>query len=95
MSSRVRRSLVLAGLGVVLLVAAPVGVAAQSGGDYTITQSVIAGGGGTSAGEGYTLSGTVGQHDAGTLRGDTYVLEGGYWGGVGASTTVFLPLVLR
>jgi len=94
-SSRLRRSLALAGLGVVLLLAAPLGVAAQSGGYYTITKSVIAGGGGTSTGDGYTLSGTVGRHDAGTLSGGTYVLEGGYWGGAGASYAVFLPLVLR
>lgn len=55
--------------------------AAQSGGPYTITQSVIAGGGTQNAGGGtYGLSGTVGQAAAGTeSTGGQYRLRGGFW----------------
>jgi hypothetical protein len=52
---------------------------AQSGGDYEIVRSTIAGGGGTTSGEDYQLSGTAGQHDPGALTGEDYALTGGFW----------------
>ncbi|MGQ0541596.1 MAG: hypothetical protein ACT4O9_07080, partial [Blastocatellia bacterium] len=39
---------------------------AQTGGTFTITKSVIAGGGGRTAGGAFTVDGTIGQSVAGT-----------------------------
>ena len=54
---------------------------AQSGGAYNLSQSVIAGGGGSnSAGGNYNVSGTIGQPLAGTnSTGGNYSLRGGFW----------------
>ncbi|KXK00013.1 MAG: hypothetical protein UZ17_ACD001002287 [Acidobacteria bacterium OLB17] len=53
---------------------------AQSGGPYTITQSVIAGGGNTtSSGGTFTLSGTTGQPAAFNSGEAPYILRGGFW----------------
>lgn len=61
---------------------------AQSGGTFTITKSVIAGGGGTSTGGSFILDGTVGQSAAGTTStGGDFSLTGGFWGGVAAPVT--------
>lgn len=63
-------------------------VFAQSGGSFTITKSVIAGGGGTSSGGTFTLDGTIGQSAAGTTStGGDFSLTGGFWGGVAAPVT--------
>ena len=53
---------------------------AQSGGPYTMTSSVVAGGGTTfqTAGS-YSLGETSGQSDAGTQSGGSYTLNGGFW----------------
>lgn len=55
--------------------------AAQSGGTYQITQSVIAGGGTTSSSGGqYSLAGTVGQSHGGQLTpAGSYSLHAGFW----------------
>lgn len=54
--------------------------AAQSGGDFEITRSVIAGGGGDTAGGTFGVSGTKGQPKAGTtLTGGSFSLTGGFW----------------
>ncbi len=60
---------------------------AQTSGNFTITQSVIAGGGGQSAAGGnFSLDGTVGQATAGgVLAGSTFSLTSGFWN--------FAPLV--
>jgi hypothetical protein len=59
-------------------------VAAQSGGSFTITKSVIAGGGGRATGGIFTLDGTIGQPIAGTQSaGATFTLISGFWGGGG------------
>jgi hypothetical protein len=65
------------GILLLLVCSAP----AQSSGPYTITQSVIAGGGTQNAGGGtFGLSGTVGQVAAGTeSSGGQYRLRGGFW----------------
>jgi hypothetical protein len=61
---------------------------AQSGGPFTITKSVIAGGGGTSSGGTFTLDGTIGQAAAGTTStGGNFSLTGGFWGGTAAPVT--------
>ncbi|MDQ4122848.1 MAG: carboxypeptidase regulatory-like domain-containing protein [Acidobacteriota bacterium] len=61
--------------------------AAQSGGNYTIMQSVIAGGGGSSSGGNYAVTGTVGQPAAGTTSGGgAYSLAGGFWSAAPAGT---------
>lgn len=55
---------------------------AQTGGNYTITQSVIANGGGTSASAGntYQVEGTIGQAMAGvTSTGANYSVKSGFW----------------
>src|SRR5262249_26771932 len=48
---------------------------------YAITQSVIAGGGGTSAGGTYSVTGTIGQSVLGVSSGGSYTVSGGFWGG--------------
>lgn len=61
---------------------------AQSGGSFTITKSVIAGGGGNSTGSTFVLDGTAGQSTAGTTSaGGTFQLSGGFWGGAAAPAT--------
>ncbi|MEO8135454.1 MAG: hypothetical protein ABI831_15910 [Betaproteobacteria bacterium] len=50
-------------------------------GVYEIPQSVIAGGGGSSAGGSYALTGTIGQSLVSTSSGGSYVLKSGFWGG--------------
>jgi hypothetical protein len=66
-------------IGILLLLVCS--AAAQSGGPYTITQSVIAGGGTQNAAGGtYGLSGTIGQAAAGTeSTAGQYRLRGGFW----------------
>ncbi|MGE0886858.1 MAG: Ig domain-containing protein [Blastocatellales bacterium] len=53
----------------------------QSGGNYNITQSVIAGGGAESAGGNYSETGTVGESTTGESSGGNYSLSGGFWNG--------------
>jgi hypothetical protein len=55
--------------------------AAQSGGGYDLTWSVIAGGGGkvNESGGLYSLRGTIGQPAVGVLNGGSYTLTGGFW----------------
>jgi hypothetical protein len=82
-----------------VIVGMPVGVAAQTGGDYALTWwSIDSGGTGASAASTYTLVGTAGQPDAGRLAASEYVLQGGFWPGGSAvliTNDVYLPLVLR
>jgi hypothetical protein len=56
---------------------------AQIGGTYDLTWSVLARGGGTSAGGTYSLSGTVGQPgtDSAGVSGGQFSLIGGFWHG--------------
>ena len=55
-------------------------VAAQSGGTFTITQSVVASGGGQSSGGTFNVTGTNGQNVAGTnSTGAPFSLKGGFW----------------
>ncbi|MDQ3132915.1 MAG: carboxypeptidase regulatory-like domain-containing protein [Acidobacteriota bacterium] len=56
-------------------------VPAQTGGNFTITESVIAGGGGqTSTGGTFSLDGTIGQPAAGgALEGSPFAVTSGFW----------------
>ena len=58
---------------------------AQSGGTFLMQKSVIAGGGGNSAGAAFVLDGTIAESVAGaTSSGGTFQLGGGFWGGSAA-----------
>ena len=53
-------------------------ITAQSGGTFSITKSVIAGGGGRVAGGTFTVDGTIGQSVAGTTSaGGAFSLKSG------------------
>jgi hypothetical protein len=63
--------------------------AAQSGGSFAITQSVIAGGGGgPSLGGTFSVTGTIGQSVAGsTASGGSFAVEAGFWNNQALSPT--------
>ncbi len=66
----------------VLLIFSVSQIAAQTGGDFTITQSVIAGGGGQNAAGGtFSLDGTIGQTIAESVpsSGGSFTLRSGFW----------------
>lgn len=53
---------------------------AQSGGQFAVTESVIANGGGSSAARQYSISGTTGQPVAGgNMSGGQYAVQTGFW----------------
>ena len=65
-----------------ILAAFAASVAAQSGGQFLIEKSVIAGGGGQTSGGQFILDATIGQHIAETTStGGAFELEAGFWGG--------------
>ena len=69
-------------MGLMLLTAAHLAGLAQSGGTFTITKSVIAGGGGNATGGTFSMDGTTGQSLAGTTStGGTFSLQSGFWAG--------------
>jgi hypothetical protein len=69
---------------------------AQSGGRFTIQQSVIAGGGGSSSGGSFRVEGTSGQPAAGTTStGGTFSNLGGFWNGALAPTAATVDLTGR
>ncbi len=58
---------------------------AQSG-EFTVTPSVVAGGGGTSAGSGFTVDGTLGQPVGGDVSAvGSFEVRSGFWGGLAPS----------
>ena len=59
----------------------------QSGGSFSLTQSVIAGGGGQSTGGTFTATGTAGQPAASTSTGGTFSLASGFWNAGPLGTT--------
>ena len=91
-----RRIILIACLVTVLLTGAALAVAATNAG-YSLDWFTVDGGGGTSTSSGgnYSVSGTIGQPDAGTLTGGGYTVQGGFWGGLAASSSLYLPLVQR
>ena len=64
-------------------------------GGYSMTRSVIAGGGGVSGGGSYDLEGTIGQPATGVSSQGEYHVASGFWGLVHSFFDVYLPLVLR
>jgi hypothetical protein len=65
----------------------------QSGGQFNLSWSTLAGGGGTSSGGQFYLSGTVGQSAAGAFSGGNFKLEGGFWSGITVEQTLGAPLL--
>jgi len=53
--------------------------AQSSNGAYRIERSVVAGGGGSAAGDGFRLSGTFGQSATASLSAAGFGLYGGFW----------------
>lgn len=91
----------LVGFGVILLLAATVGLAAAQSG-YRVSWWTVDGGGGRLEGAtGYALLGTGGQPDAGPLLSSaSYTLSGGFSSGAPAEPAagdhrVFLPIVAK
>jgi trimeric autotransporter adhesin len=58
---------------------------AQSGGNFNITESVIAGGGERSAGGAYDQTSTIGQSALGEAGGGAFSVSGGFWQGSACS----------
>ncbi len=75
-------------LAITLVLAATAAAAgAQSGGDYAITRSLIAGGGGTALSTDFRMAASAGQGLTGAANGGDYSLRGGFWQApVGTST---------
>jgi len=78
---KLQLALVIAGLALMLCLAPRTNGQASSGGNYTITQNVVAGGGASSTGGQFELLGTAAQHDAAESAGGIFKVEGGFWPG--------------
>jgi hypothetical protein len=61
--------------------------AQSSGGQYTISASVIAGGGNPISGDSYQITSTLGQPATAILSGSSYVIVDGFWAPVGGVAT--------
>ena len=65
---------------------------------YSISKSVVAGGGHQplTDGGGYSLSGTVGQTAVNTVTDSGgYTVNSGFWNGGATSYTVYLPTIIK
>ena len=63
---------------------------------YELSWYSIDGGGATlSEGGSYSLGGSIGQADAGAMSGGSYSLIGGFWAGVPANYSAFVPIAVR
>lgn len=82
MKNKLYKIFSLSGL-VLALTAISISAQVSSGGSYTLNQTVVAGGGGTSndaVNNNYKIEGTGGQPSAGTQSmGGTYTTRGGFW----------------
>lgn len=69
-------------------------VSAQSGGNFNLSQTVVAGGGQNSIGGNFAVSGTIGQGTVGTNPvGGIFSLRGGFWAvGTSAPTAAAVSL---
>lgn len=84
----------------IVLFILPTLVYAQTGDNYDLSWSIVAGGGGTSSGQSYILESTIGQMETGSVSGGNYIVVGGFWGGEGpgeapGNSNVYLPVILR
>ena len=66
---------------------APLPVAAQSGGPFSLSWSATGAGGATSIGSGFSLNGLLGSQVAANAMGGNFILQGG-WGGAAGSVDV-------
>jgi hypothetical protein len=78
----------------ILLVLASTSSAGSST-QYAIEWDVVSAGGTPMDSSTYGLAGTVGQSAQGSSSSTSYALCAGYWCGVTADYTIYLPLVLR
>ncbi|MFK7957430.1 MAG: hypothetical protein AB8B96_15130 [Lysobacterales bacterium] len=61
-----------------LITAVPGAIAQSSGGEFSITRSVVAAGGTSSGGE-FSLTGTIGQPVVARSQGGQFSVSGGFW----------------
>ena len=88
-----KRRLSLIFIGLALLALGTSVVFAQ--GSYTMSRSLIAGGGGFSNSGVYGVQGTIGQPLTTVSSAGGYDLASGFWGWLESFFDVYLPLVLR
>ena len=81
-------------LTVVLLLVLASTSSAGSSTQYAVEWDVVSAGGTPMASSTYGLMGTVGQSAQGSSSSTSYVLCAGYWCGIIADYTIYLPLVL-
>lgn len=87
MSGRTKFTLVIA-LFAAATIAPPAAAQISGGGQYTIEQSAIAGGGAVSSGGQFTLGGTIGQAVAGQKASNAaFSVHAGFWNGVPLAPT--------
>lgn len=68
-----------AALAVAAVVAGPGAAQQSSGGEFTVTKSVIAGGGGSQSGGEFAVTGVTGQAAVGQSEGGEFSLKGGFF----------------
>ena len=68
-------------------------VAAQTGGQYSVTWFALPGGGGTSSEGPYVVTGAIGQPFASQSTGSTYTVQTGFFGGGGQRFRLFMASV--
>ena len=88
-------------LAFVLVCVVTTAALAQSGSGFNLGWSVVAGGGGTSAGGSFALQGAAGQHDVGgpSMRAGKLEMRSGFLAPpeapVGIQPQIYLPLIIR
>ena len=91
-----KKWLVLGFLLLVVTVGMGTAVYADISAGYTLSKSVVAGGGHQdSTGGGYSLSGTVAETAVDTISGGSYTLNSGFWSSGNTSYGIYLPMILR
>lgn len=85
----------IAALTIVLLLVLVSTSSAGSSTQYAIEWDVASAGGTPMSSSTYGLQGTIGQPAQGTSSSSNYVLCAGYWCGIDADYTIYLPLILR
>lgn len=66
-------------LAMTVALATPVVLAQSSGGEFSVTRSVIASGGATATGGAFSLTGTIGQSATAVSSGGEFTVSGGFW----------------
>ena len=82
-------------LTIVLLLILTSTSGAGSSTQYAIERDVVSAGGTPMTSSIYGLAGTIGQPVQGISSSSSYVLCAGYWCGIDADYTIYLPLILR